>query len=174
VPFRRWIADGDALVRWAAVTDSIAQDISPRKQLGFLGTRKPFSVAARGGKLFIAPAAYQRYDGFADVVASVDARALARAYRELHGPVEAAYRALGYPNGSLDKVTAQALKRIIAARVPEGPVEVVEAGGTLYEFADAKLEARGEIDKHMLRLGSRNAKIVQAKAREVEQALGLK
>jgi hypothetical protein len=171
--FRRWIADGDAVARWAAVTDAIAQDISPRKQLAFLGIRKPFSVVSRDGKLYISPAAYRRYDGFAEVVDSVDARALARAYRELHGALESAYRALGYPDGSLDKVTAQALRRIVAAKVPAGPVEVVEAGGTQYEFADPKLEARGEIEKHLLRLGARNARIVQAKVREVEQALAL-
>jgi hypothetical protein len=171
--FRRWLPEGDLVRRWVVVTDNLAEGVSPRRQLGFLAPARPFSVERRGGREVIAPASYRRYDDFADVVATVDAQAVARAYRSLHAVLEAAYRALGYPDASLDHVTARALHRIEAAPVRDGEVEVV-GEGTLYEFADARLERLGAVEKHLLRMGPRNTRLLQAKAREILLALGLR
>jgi hypothetical protein len=170
--FRRWTAEGDLVQRWVVVTDNLAEGVSPRRVLDFLVPEKPFAVDTRGEKKVIAPAAYARYDRLADVVRSGDARAAAKLYRALRGPLEAAYRALGYPAAKLDDVTARALRRLEGAPVRDGDIEVVPVGGT-WAFADPALEELGEIDKHLLRLGPRNARVVQAKARELREALGL-
>jgi len=173
--YRKWLAVTDPVERWAVVTDNLAEGVSPRRRLPFLTPSERFTAVRRGGKLVISPAAYARYDLFADVVASVDVAAAVRAYRELHGPLEAAYRALGYPEGSLDQVTAAALKRLAAAPVREGDV-VVQAGGTgpdaIYFFVAPELERLGAVDKHLLRMGPRNTRLIQAKARQLERALG--
>jgi hypothetical protein len=170
--FRSWLAHDDLVRRWAAVTANLAQGESPRTHLGFLAPARPFSAAERGGRTFIAPASYQRYDGFADAVASVDAAALARVYRELHPVLEGAYRALGYPGGSLDRATARALGRLASVPIQEGEV-ALEGKGGVYAFADPRLEALGPVEKHLLRMGPRNGRLIQAKASEIEQALGL-
>jgi hypothetical protein len=173
--WRKWLAEGEVLERWAVVTDNLAEGVSPRKRLAFLAPKERFSATRRGGRLVIAPAAYARYDLFADVIGSIDVAAAVRAYRELHGPLEAAYRALGYPEGSLDKVTAAALKRLSRAPVRDGDVEVEASGSgpdALYIFAAPELERLGAVDKHLLRMGPRNARIIQAKARQLERALG--
>ena len=170
--FRRWAAEGDLVRRWVVVTDNLAEGVSPRGQLASLAPARPFSVLERGGQTVISPAAYHRYDDFGDVVASIDAAAGARCYRGLHGALEAAYHALGYPGADLDAVTARALRRLVEAPVREGDVAVrKEEGG--YVFADDRLEALGAVEKHLLRMGPRNARIVQAKARELLAALGL-
>jgi len=168
----RGLVEGDLLRKWAVVTDNLSEGITPRAQLGFLAPSKPFSVVDRGGKSVIDPASYQRYDEFADAVASIDAQALARVYRELHPALEGAYRALGYPNALLDAVTARALQRIEAAPVRDGDVEVAGQRG-LFLFADPQLEELGQVEKHLLRMGPRNTRLVQTKAREIERALGL-
>jgi hypothetical protein len=170
--FRRWL-EGDLVRRWVVVTDNLAEGVSPRGQLGFLAPSRQFSVVRRGKKLAIAPDSYRRYDEFADVVATVNAQAVALAYRELHPVLEAAYRALGYPDASLDRVTAKALQRIEKAPVREGEV-AVEGGGGPYMFADPQLENLGAVEKHLLRMGPRNTRLLQAKAREILQELGLR
>jgi Protein of unknown function (DUF3014) len=170
--FRRWLAEGDPVRRWAVVTDNIAEDTSPRRELALFAPSAPFSVASKGGKLVIAPESYRRYDRFADAIAAVDAQTAASVYRALRGSLGAAYRALGYPDRSFDRVTAKALSRLERAPVREGPVEVVDEGG-VYLFADRELEGAGDVEKHLLRMGPRNARIVQAKAKEVREALGL-
>jgi Protein of unknown function (DUF3014) len=168
--FRRALAEGDVVRRWVVVTDNLAEGVSPRKQLAFLAPAGVFSVASRRGELVIAPASYQRYDAFADAVASVDAQALVKVYRELHPVLEAAYRALGYPGASLDAVTARALRRIEAAPVRDGDVAVKGDRG-LFVFADQKLEQLGDVEKHLLRMGPRNTRLLQAKAKELARAL---
>jgi hypothetical protein len=169
---RRGLTEGDVLRRWAVVTDNLAEGTSPRKQLGFLAPTRQFSVVARRDGPVIAPESYQRYEGLADAIAAIDPAAVARAYRVLRGPAEAAYRALGYPNASLDRVTARALRRIASAPVREGDVPL-EPRGRVYAFADPKLEDQPEVEKHLLRMGPRNTRLLQAKARALLDALGL-
>jgi len=171
--YRRVLAQGDVARRAAVLLDNLAEGASPRRQLEPLGPDRPFSVLRRdGGDTVIAPASYARYDAFADAVASVDARAAARVYRSLHTVLELAYRALGYPEASLDAVTARALHRIAGAPVVEGDVAVAEREG-VFVFQDERLEGAREVEKHLLRMGPRNTRLVQAKARELLEALGL-
>ena len=170
--FRSWVGEGDLVRRWVVVTDNLAEGVSPRAQLPFLAPARPFSVEARGGNTVIAPAAYQRYDAAADAIASIDAAALGRVYRELHAPLQAAYRALGYPAASLDAVSARALHRLADLPLPAGDVAVTPAPGGGYFFADPRLEELGPVEKHLLRLGPRNARLVQEKARQLLAELG--
>ncbi len=170
--FRRGLAEGDLVRRWVILTDNLAEGVSPRQQLGFLAPSRPFSVASRGGASVIAPSSYHRYDDFAGAVASANAQAVAKVYRELHAVLEGAYRALGYPNASLDGVTARALRRIEGAPVKEEEV-VVQGKGGIFVFADPRLEQLGQVEKHLLRMGPRNTRLLQAKAREILQALGV-
>ena len=170
--YRSWIGEGDLVRRWVVVTDNLAEGISPRAQLPFLAPARPFTVEQRGGATYISAAAYQRYDAAADAIASIDAAALGRVYRDLHAPLQSAYRALGYPGASLDAVTARALHRLADAVVPPGQVAVVPAKGGGYLFADPRLEELGPVEKHLLRLGPRNALLVQEKARQLLAELG--
>lgn len=171
--FASWLEKGGDLVRrWVILTDNLAEGVSPRKQLAFLAPQRHFTVQRKGDVLVIAPESYRRYDAFADTIASVDAQALAGAYRRLHAVLEAAYRALGYPGASLDRVTAKALRRIAEAPVATADIAVREQGAT-FAFVDPTLENQGAVEKHLLRMGPRNTRLIQAKAREIEDALGL-
>lgn len=170
--FRRWAAEGDLLRRWAIVTDNLAEGVSPRGQLAFLAPARPFSVLDRSGETVIAPAAHHRYDDVGDVVASIDAPAAARCYRALHGVLQSTYRALGYPGADLDAVTARALRRLVAAPVRDEEL-VVRKEGDVFVYADPRLEGLGPVEKHLLRMGPRNARLVQAKAKALLEALGL-
>ncbi|HVP66938.1 MAG TPA: DUF3014 domain-containing protein [Anaeromyxobacteraceae bacterium] len=171
--FRSWAAQGDVVRRWVVVTDNLAEGVSPRRQLGFLALARPFAVVTHGKTTAIAPASYRRFDEFADAVASVDAKALAAAYREAHAVLEAAYRELGYPGASFDRVTARALVRIASVPVPDGDLRVEGDPGGPYAFADPRLEVLGPVEKQILRMGPENERKLQAKAREILDALAL-
>jgi hypothetical protein len=168
--YRRWLSAGDLIRRWTVVTLNVAEGTSPRRELDFLAPSKPFTAATQNGRAVIAPASYHRYDELADAVASLDAKAFSQVYRELHPALEGAYRLLGYP-GSFDSITARALQRLESAPVRDGEVTVEGKGP--YIFADAKLEALGAVEKHLLRMGPRNTRLLQAKAKELSAALAL-
>ncbi len=170
--FRAWLAEANPVRRLVVILANVAEGTIPRKLLAVLGPSSPFSVERRGDKTVIAAESYARYDGTADVVDSFDVRALASAYRRLRGALEAALHELGYPAGSLDRLTLKTLKRIEAAPVADGDVALENEGGA-WIFADARTERLGDLEKQLLRMGPRNERRVQAKARAIREALQL-
>jgi hypothetical protein len=169
---RRLLAEGDLVRRWALVTENVAGDVVPRKPLTLLAPTEGFSVVRRGGQIFVDPRSYQRYDAVGDAVASLDVEAFAAAYGVLRPALELAYRGLGYPDGSIDRVTARALARIERTAPREGDIALVEGTGATYLYADPRLEELGDVEKQLLRMGPRNGRILQEKAREISKALG--
>jgi hypothetical protein len=170
--FRKGLALPDLVRRWVVVTENLAEGDSPRKELSFLAPRGRFAVVRRGDGFVASPESWARYDDFAAAVQSVDARALASAYRRLHGVLDAAYQALGFKAGALDAATARALRRVAGAPVASESARLVQAEG-LWVYADEKLEQLPDVEKHLLRMGPRNEQLVQAKARELLVALDL-
>lgn len=169
--FQTWLAQSDLLNRLTVVTVNLAEDASPRAQLAFLRPERAFTAVRTGSHLYMSPRAAARYDAFANVISSLDEKAVASAYRTLHPLFESAYHALGYPGRPLDGVVTQALQRIADAPVRE-EVQLTRAGN-LYVFADPDLEALGPVEKQLLRMGARNTRLLQGEAREIASAIGL-
>jgi len=146
------------------VVDNVAEDVHPRKQLEFV------KVPPQGSeKLDTA-----RYDRIAAVIGSIDAKGAAQVVRDLHPLLESAYHKLGYPDRKFDQVATKALKRIVDAPVVEKPPRLVPKGANNFGFEDARLEALGPVEKLLLRMGPKNTKVIQNKAREIAAALDLR
>jgi hypothetical protein len=171
--YRACLGEDDPVRRFVVLVDNLALGTSPRRALGCLAPDRPFTVVRRDDRWFVAPEAHARYDRFAEAVRSLDPAPLAAAYRRFHAPLEAAYRLLGYPTGSLDRATSDALARLERFVPPQEPLEVAEGKGAVWEYVRPELEQAGAIEKHLLRLGPANARAVQEKARALRAALGL-
>ncbi len=160
----RWLAASDLLDRAVVVVDNVAEDVSPRKQLDFIQV-----PPLESEKLDTA-----RYDQVAAVIGSIDAKGFAQVVRDLHPLLESAYHKLGYPDRKFDQVAAKALQRIVDAPVVDRAPRLAPKGAHNFAFADPKLEALGPVEKLLLRMGPKNTRILQAKAREVAAALDLR
>lgn len=169
----KWLAESDLLNRWVTVADNLAEDVSPAKQLAFLAPAKKFHAIEKKKKITLDPKSYDRYDAVAQVIGSIDAKVFAGAVHTLHPLLEAAYHQLGYPDRKLDDLARKALQRLADAPVVDGAIEL-QPKGALYKFADDKLESLGPVEKHLVRMGPRNTKVIQAKAREIAAALDLR
>ena len=110
----QWLKQSGLLERWVAVTDNLSEGVSPRKHLGFLAPAKGFQAQQKRKRTFIDARSYARYDTFAEVVASIDAKAFAALVRDLHPLLQSAYHALGYPNRNVD---TGALDRLVSLAV---------------------------------------------------------
>ena len=171
--FTRWLAR-NALVRTvAAVVTNVADGESPRPHLEFLAPTVRFRARTAGvrGPLVPDAAGFAGYDGFGDAVASVDAGAAASAYRAIEPLLDVAHRELGHPEGrfrdSLDRATAALLA------VPVLPEDTALAPhATVLRYADPAIESLTPAQKQLLRTGPRNVRLVQAKLRELQAALG--
>ena len=167
-----WLA-ARGLVRTLTVTlQNIGEGRSPGLFLPFLTPTVRFQAVQKDGRLVADPKSYAAYDDFASGVAALDAAECARVYKVLAPLFAAAYADLGYPGTDFPKAVARAVEVLGTTPVSDAEV-VLRRGPAFLEFADPKLEALSLAQRHLLRMGPRNARLIQKKAAEIAQALGL-
>ncbi len=159
----QWLGVSDLLDRFVVIVDNVAEDVNPRKQLDFVKVTPQKTEKLNPS----------RYDRIADVIASIDPKGAAQVVREIHPLLESAYHKLGYPDRSFDQVAGKALKRIIDAPVLDKAPRLAPKGAN-FAYEDEKLEALGPVEKLLLRMGPRNTRLIQNKAREIAAALDLR
>lgn len=167
-----WLATDELVQRFVVTVDNLAEGRSPAVHLPFLEPETGFQVQESGDRLAIDPATYRRYDLLAEAFVSLDTEGTARLYRQLEPLIDEAYRNLGYPDRDFDDTLAQAMGRLLAVPVVEEEV-ALEAQGVAYDFADPELESLSPAAKHLLRTGPDNVRRIQAKIRELAQAMGI-
>ena len=168
-----WLATGSVVRRFVAVVDNVADGESPRPHVPFLAPEGEFKTATiRGDRLVIDPRSYDRYDGFADAVASLDTQGTVELYRQLRPLTDQAYGELGRSDRSFDDALRSAIRRVLATPLVEGDVgltpRVISFG-----YDDRRLQELGPAEKHLLRLGPRNLRIVQERVRAFALELGI-
>jgi len=170
-----WLRQSDLLTRIVATVDSLANGASPTEHIEFLAPRTPFRAAqARRGRWYAAPANALRTKAMVETFCLTDAKTIAGAYARLEPVFDQLYRDLGYPApATFRDGLARACRVLLDTPIPDAPPALVR-NGTIYRFADPKLEGLRSAQKHLLRLGLVDARRVQAKIRELAQALQLK
>jgi len=167
-----WLVSDDLVRRFVLAVVAVADGRSPAEHLPFLVPEDPFYVRESGEGMVVDPRSYNRYDLAAATFASLDAQGVARLYRQLHPLMEDAYRELGLPNRSFDDTVRQAFAQLLSTKVPAPPV-AVEPDGGLWAFSDPAVERLSPAQKQLVRMGPDNAAVVQAKLRELADALGV-
>ncbi len=167
----RWLQSPDLLRRCAAAVDNIANGQSPRVQFDFFSPAVPFKTVNRGGKTYLDPASFARYNGVADVFDTLSPEGVAQAYAVCRNLLQQAYRELGYPTGDFHQTLYRAIVEILRTPVIEDPI-LVEKNITTYVIKDSALEDLDAAQKHLLRMGPENLQLIQVKLREIALALG--
>jgi hypothetical protein len=166
-----WLVGPDLIRRFAAAVDNVAEGNSPRRQLPALAPGAPFRVSERDGRLVIDPRSYARYDVYAEVFAAFDTGACLDLYRRLAPLLREAYADLGHPDADFDSALVRAIDELRRTPVVEGEVELERVVAS-YELIDPDLEALSPAQKHLLRMGPRNTRRIQAKLGELRAGLG--
>lgn len=167
-----WLASGDLVRSFVASVDKIAVGSSPAKELKPAAPQGKFQTLGAGRTLRVDPASYDRYNALANVVDAIEPDGAARAYRRLRPLMQQAFDELGYVNLSFDDRLARALGRLVDVPVPEGDV-MLRATSVTFQYADPDLESLSPAQKHMLRMGPHNMRLVQTKLRAFARAAGL-
>jgi len=172
-----WLAPDDLIRRFVAAVDAVAEGASPRAPLGFLAPRGGFAVSRESGQTVVDRRSYARYDAVGDVIESLDGAACARVLATLMPLVEAAYREMGTQPGGFQVALARASAQLREVPVVDDPVGVrpVDRGGLrLYEYTDPRLESLSPAQKHLLRMGPRNVRRIEAKLEELARVLSVR
>jgi Protein of unknown function (DUF3014) len=151
-----WLEGDDLLRRFAAAIGAIAEGKSPREPLGRLAVKEPFAVRTNADRLWISSSSFARYDRLATMIGRIDIDAAEPIWRLLHPLAEQAWREVAPPGESLNAAVAKALDHLIATPLPTEDIELVLAEG-LYRYVDPALESLTPAQKHLLRMGQRNA-----------------
>ncbi len=163
----------DRLVRrFVAAVNAIAGGYSPRDELDFLRPSRPFIVRDDDvAGLVIAAGSFRRYDLAAEVFASLDTEGAVEIYRRFEPTISEAHRKLSWGGGDFDDRLREAIDHLLEVEVPDGALPV-ERRTITYAFADDELEMLSDAQRQLLRMGSHNARTVQAKLRELRDELG--
>lgn len=167
-----WLEVGELVHRIVTSISNVAVGRSPDEHVPFLRPDAPFRVREVEGRTLVDPASYRRYDAFTDAVLSVDTEGAGRLYAQLHPLFEELHRALGFTDRTFDETVARALGVLLMVEVPDEAPEVV-FNGVVYQYRDPEMEALSPAEKHVLRLGPRNARRFQDKLRELADAMGV-
>jgi hypothetical protein len=166
-----WLVNEDLVRRFVASVDNIASGVSPQAHLDFLRPKEGFEVDERpNGVLVIEDDSYARYDLVAQVFASLDTDGTVALYRELKPLIDEAYAEIGPADARFDDRLDRAFDRLLAVPVLEEPAQVEQLVVT-YAWADDKLEALSGAQRHFLRMGPDNVRLIQDKLRELRAAL---
>jgi hypothetical protein len=168
----KWLATDGLIRNFTVVVDNIANGRTPAKHVPSLKPSGAFTVQREGDTVRVDPASYERYNDLAQAVDSVDPQAAARVYSTLKPRIEEASRELGAPQ-PFDQTLEQAIIRLLRTPVDlqDQPLELKGAEG--YRYANPDYESLSSAQKQLIRMGPRNARIVQNKLREIALALGI-
>jgi hypothetical protein len=163
----------DGLVRnFTVVVANVVEGVTPARHLGKLKPPGSFRVVERNRQTVIDPRSYARYDGIAAAAASIDPAGAARLYSTLKPRIEEAYAELGVQPASFDRALERAIVVLLETPVIDGPIRV-EPKGIGYGYADARLENLTGAQKHLLRTGPDNVRMIQSALRQWALALGI-
>lgn len=149
-----WLATDDLVRQLAMAIDQTSTGDSPARDLKVLKPGGAFTVTRRGGRTFIDPASYGRYDGLVQAITSMDASKVAGIYQTIRPRLSEAYHQAGNPGSSIDAAVIKTLDVLLNTPAVTDPIEVV--GGGPWVFADEDLESRLPAQKQLLRMGPEN------------------
>ncbi len=166
-----WMMSKDLIRKFVAAVDNIAQGHSPRPQIDFFKPEGDFEVIEESGEYFLDPETYKRYDMVGDVFSSLDTKGCVTLYKKLTPALQEAYQELGYPDAKFDDTLRKAINVLLKVPVVDKNIQV-EKKVITYMLVDPELENLSSAQKHLLRMGPDNVRSIQAKLREMSQALG--
>jgi len=167
-----WLTTNGLIRNFTVVVTNIAEGKTPAKLLPPLRPAGPFRVVERDGGIYADSRNDERYKPLADAVASIDARGAASLYATVKPRIEDADRELGQPAGSFDATLERAIVLLLETPVKGAPRRL-RLHGIGYAYADPDDDQLTAAQKQLVRMGPANARVVQAKLREIALALGI-
>lgn len=168
--FADWLKTDNIIKNFVAAVDNIAHGLSPRTQIDFFKLEVDFQAEETEEGWIVDPASYRRYDPAVEVFLSLDIAESIKLYYQFKPVIQSAYEKLGYPNQEFIFTLNRAVKELLAVPVVSEPVQL-EQKTMSYVMADSELENMSAAQKHLFRMGSDNVRKVQAKLKELQQAL---
>jgi hypothetical protein len=146
-----------------ALIEGFSRGLVVRKLLPIDPPKGLFSVELQGEQMFMNPAGYARYDGYAEAIESLDSAVLVNNFHTMRPLYEQAYGQLGLDPDDFDNAVVRVLDRILATPEIEEPI-ALSRRSVMYQYADPQLEQLTALQKQLLRMGPDNIRRIKAQA----------
>ena len=123
--------------------------------------------------LTISRASMLRYNRITNVLCAMDPQAIANVYEQLEPKFEEAQREIGWPDHTFRDVSKKAILHLLEMPIPRRTPVLESESGALYRLKDPNLESLSAAQKHLLRMGPRNARAMQRQLRAIGEATRL-
>jgi hypothetical protein len=164
-PFQQWIAPEDLIRRFVVIVENLAVGNSPTQELEFMAPDEEFSATVNeDGKWVTQPKSFARYDLMANVFDSLHVPTCMHLFQRWLPLFQEAYAELGYPAEGFQNALVMAIDELLATPVPEFPPILVQRTSR-YAYENPLLEGLSPAQRQLLRMGSANTILVQAKLR---------
>lgn len=152
--------------------DNLPQQRVPVNVMPFIPPSGHFLTAGSEGRLTFSPKNASRYTTYVSIAEAIDAKKLVELYVRLYPLFQQSYEELGYPNGNFNDQLNDTLDDLLDTPDIKEPIKLVQPK-YFYLYADPDIEELSIGEKIMLRLGSKNMKIVRDKLYEIRQELAV-
>lgn len=166
-----WLMSDELIRKFVAAVDNIANGQSPGAQVDFFKPEGEFKVIQEAGEYFLDPESYKRYDLVAEVFASLNPKGCVTLYKQLTPAIQEAYKDLGYPNADFNNTLKKAMMELLEVPIVEENIEL-EKEVVTYTLVDSDLETLSSAQKHLLRMGPDNVRVIKGSLRVMAQSLG--
>jgi hypothetical protein len=166
-----WLATDDLIRNFTVSVENLSNGQTPASHLQVLRPDGDYPVLRDDETVIADTRGYARYAGLADAVDGIDAQGAARLYATRKPRIQEAYEELGYQQ-SFDVALERALVLLLRTPVSDNIV-LLESAGALWAYSDPGLEGLEPAQKQLLRMGPRNARVVQARLRAIALAIGI-
>jgi Protein of unknown function (DUF3014) len=168
-----WLGTKNLIRNFVVVVENISHGMNPSRHLMVLRPMGPFRVMTRGSQVVIDPRSYDRFSRIEEAAVSIDARTAGRLYQSFKPLLQTAYDELGNQE-PIDRAVERAIITLLQVPAIDGDIRVEQTGeGIGYEYADEKLEALTGAQKQLLRMGTKNIRIIQSQLRTFGMAIGI-
>lgn len=156
-----WLAEPGMVRRLVAAVWQVSEGESPRESLQFMAPKGEYSVISHDGHTYQSPESEARYDAVAKAIGAVDAHAAGALYRRAQRFADAAFKEITPSGSRFSDALDKAIERLAAVPLRDEPLEVSPVDkGVGYTFADPELESLDPAQKHLLRMGPSNTRVV--------------
>jgi hypothetical protein len=166
-----WLMSEDLIRNFVGAVDNIANGQSPAPQIDFFKPEGDFAALDEVGEYFVDPESYKRYDLVAETFSSLDPDGTVRLYRQLSPAIQEAYKDLGYPDTDFNDTLKKAIMELLEVPLVQESIKL-EKKVVTYTMVDSSLENLSSAQKHLLRMGPENVRVIQRQLRSLAMLLG--
>lgn len=166
-----WFESENIIQKYIILINDLSQNQLIAKHRVFLSPTEKMVAGEDAQGLYLTKESYKRYDSLAMAIAAIDTDKGLQLYLTFKPLFESVFNEFAYPaDYHVEDIFLKTVTNVIEAPIIKDRIPLVQHSAG-YKFANQKLESLSNAKKQMIRMGPENTKKIQAKLRELVQAL---